>query len=95
VSKFFYDPSPVHPPGPTPIWPSKVRQHASLPVRFDSGSYPIGVDSQALECMANKAHLFEDLRLNKDKGQVDGIIDGLAIAGKGTFKFIIKDDEGK
>jgi hypothetical protein len=45
--------------------------------------------------MANKAHLFEDLRLNKDKGQVDGISDGLEIAGKGTFKFLIKDDEGK
>jgi hypothetical protein len=45
--------------------------------------------------MANKAHLFEDLRLNKDKGQVNGISDGLAIAGEGTFKFNIKDDEGK
>jgi hypothetical protein len=45
--------------------------------------------------MANKAHLFEDLRLNKDKGQVDGISDGLKIVGKGTFKFLIKDDEGK
>jgi len=44
--------------------------------------------------MANKAHLFEDLRLNKDKGQVDGISDGLEIAGKGIFKFNIKDDEG-
>jgi hypothetical protein len=44
--------------------------------------------------MANKAHLFEDLRLNKDKGQVDGISDGLEITGKGTSKFNIKDDEG-
>jgi hypothetical protein len=44
--------------------------------------------------MVNKAHLFEDLRLNKDKGQVSGIGNGLAIAGKGTFKFNIKDDEG-
>jgi hypothetical protein len=44
--------------------------------------------------MANKAHLFEDLHLNKDKGQVDGISDGLEIAGKGIFKFIITDDEG-
>jgi hypothetical protein len=44
--------------------------------------------------MANKAHLFEDLHLNEDKGQVDGISDGLEIAGKGTFKFIITDDEG-
>jgi hypothetical protein len=45
--------------------------------------------------MANKAHLFEDLRLNKDKGQVDGISDGLEIAGKGTFKFNIKDNGGR
>jgi hypothetical protein len=45
--------------------------------------------------MANKAHLFEDLHLNNDKGQVDGISDGLEIAGKGTFEFNIKDDEGK
>ena len=45
--------------------------------------------------MANKPHLFEDLRLNKDKEQVDGISDGLEIMGKGTFKFNIKDNEGK
>jgi hypothetical protein len=45
--------------------------------------------------MANKAHLFEDLRLNKEKGQVDGISNGLEITGKGTFKFNIKDDEGR
>jgi hypothetical protein len=45
--------------------------------------------------MTNKAHLFKDLRLNKDKGQVDGISDGLEIVGKGIFKFLIKDDEGK
>jgi hypothetical protein len=42
-----------------------------------------------------QSHLFEDLRLNEDKGQVNGISNGLAIAGKGTFKFTIKDDEGK
>jgi hypothetical protein len=44
--------------------------------------------------MVNKACLFEDLRLNKAKGQVNGISDGLAITGKATFKFTIKDDEG-
>ena len=70
-------------------------QSASSPVRFDSDSYPIGVDSHASRCMVNKPHLFEDLRLNKDKGQVDGISNGLAIAGEGTFKFNIKDDDGK
>ena len=42
----------------------------------------------------NKAHLFKDLRLTKAKGQVSGISDGLAIAGEGTFKFTIKDNEG-
>ncbi len=45
--------------------------------------------------MVNKAHLFEDLRLNEAKGQVSRISNGLEIAGKGTFKFLIKDDEGK
>ncbi len=44
--------------------------------------------------MINKAYLLEDLRLNKTKGQVSGISNGLAIAGKGTFKFTIKDNEG-
>jgi hypothetical protein len=72
-----------------------MLQSASPPVRFDSDFYPIGVDSHASRCMANKTHLFEDLCLNKDKGQVDGISDGLEIAGKGTFKFNIKDNEGR
>jgi hypothetical protein len=45
--------------------------------------------------MANETHLFEDLRLNKNNGQVDGIADGLAIEGKGTFKFDITDNDGK
>jgi hypothetical protein len=31
----------------------------------------------------------------KDKGQVDGISNGLAIASEGIFKFKIKDNEGK
>jgi hypothetical protein len=45
--------------------------------------------------MANAPHLFEDLRLDDDKGQVDGINSGLDIAGQGTFKFNITDDDGK
>ncbi len=45
--------------------------------------------------MANKPHLFKDLCLNKDNGQVDGISDGLEIAGEGTFKFNIANNEGK
>ena len=39
--------------------------------------------------MANDTHLFEDLRHRKNNGQVDGIADGLAIEGEGTFKFDI------
>ena len=70
-------------------------QPAPPPVRFDSDSYPIGVNCHASECMANKPHLFEDLRLNKDNGQVDGISNGLEIKGKVTFNFNITDDEGK
>ncbi len=44
--------------------------------------------------MVNKAHLFEDLRLSEAKGQVSGISNGLEIAGEGTFKFNVKDDDG-
>jgi hypothetical protein len=45
--------------------------------------------------MANSPHLFEDLRLNNDKGKVDGINSGLDIAGQGTFKFNTTNDDGK
>jgi hypothetical protein len=45
--------------------------------------------------MANDTHLFKDLRLNKNNGQVDGIADGLAIKGEGIFKFDITDDDSK
>jgi hypothetical protein len=38
--------------------------------------------------------LFEDLR-SSDKGEVEGINDGLKIIGKGTFKFKIEDDNGQ
>ncbi len=70
-------------------------QLAPRPVRFDLDSYPIGVDNHASRCMANAPHLFEDLHLNKDKGQVDRINSGLDIAGQGTFNFSITDDNGK
>jgi hypothetical protein len=70
-------------------------QLAPPPVCFDSDSYPIGVDNHALRCMANAPHLFENLRLNKDKGQVDRINSGLDIAGQGTFKFSITDNDGR
>jgi hypothetical protein len=45
--------------------------------------------------MANAPHLFEDLRLDNDKGQVDGINSGLDITGQGTFRFNITDEDGK
>jgi hypothetical protein len=70
-------------------------QLASPLVRFDSDSYPVGVDNHTSKCMANAPHLFEDLRLDDNKGQVDvGINSGLDMAGQRTFKFnIINDDE--
>jgi hypothetical protein len=45
--------------------------------------------------MANAPHLFEDLQLIDNAGEVNGIGEGLAIKGKGTFKFSIEDDNGK
>jgi hypothetical protein len=68
---------------------------APPPVRFDSDSYLIGVDNHASRCMANVPHLFEDLCLNDNEGQVNGINSGLNIAGQGTFKFNIANDNGK
>jgi len=64
-------------------------------VRFDSDSFPIGINNHASRCMANAPHLFEDLRLNDSAGEVNGIGEGLAIMGTGTFKFSIEDDIGK
>ncbi len=63
-------------------------------VRFDSDSYPIGVDCHASRCMANSPHLFEDLKLAK-VGAVTSINQGLDIQGVGTFKFKIDDDNGR
>jgi hypothetical protein len=63
-------------------------------VRFDSNSFPICIDNHASYCMANSPHLFENLVLS-DVGKVDGINEGLEIAGKGTFKFMITDDNGR
>ncbi len=59
-------------------------QPAPPPVRFDSDSYPIGVDNHASKCMANAPHLFENLCLNNNKGQVDGINSGLDITFPGS-----------
>jgi hypothetical protein len=70
-------------------------QTAPPPVRFDSDSYLIRVDNHASRCMANALHLFEDLHLDNNKGQVDRITSGLNISGQGTFKFNIADNNGK
>jgi hypothetical protein len=63
-------------------------------VQFDSDSFPIRINNHASYCMANSPHLFDDLILS-DVGNVDGINEGLAILGKGTFKFSISDDDSR
>ena len=49
----------------------QTLQPTSSPVRFDSDSFLIGVDSHASRCMANDTHLFKDLRLNKDNRSME------------------------
>jgi hypothetical protein len=61
---------------------------------FDSDSFQIRIDNHASYCIANSPHLFDDLIL-LDVGKVDGINEGLAILGKGTFKFNISDNDGR
>jgi hypothetical protein len=64
-----------------------------LAIRFDSDSYPIGIDTHALHSMVNAPHLFKDLKLG-EVGEVEGIKLGLDIKGTGTFKFKIEDNNG-
>jgi hypothetical protein len=64
-------------------------------VQFDSDSFCIGIDNHALQCMANAPHLFEDLQLTDNVEEVKGIGNGLAIEGKGMFKFSLEEDQGK
>jgi len=45
--------------------------------------------------MANAPHLFEDLHLTNNAGEVNGIGNGLAIKGKGIFKVLIEDNNRK
>jgi hypothetical protein len=71
-----------------------MLQSAPPPVRFDSDSYPIGVDNHASKCMANVPHLFENLHLSNNKRGVDGINSGLDIKGEGTLKFNITNNDG-
>jgi len=64
-------------------------------VRFDSDSYPIGVDGHASCCMGNHPDQFEDLQLTTDGKSVTGIGSSVIIKGVGTFKFNIEDDTGQ
>ena len=64
-------------------------------VRFDSDSFSIGIDNHASQYMANAPHLFENLQLTNDAGEVNVIDNRLAIKGKGTFKFSLEDDNGQ
>ncbi len=65
------------------------------PVCSDSDLIPIRIHKHASQCMANVPHLFKDLCLASNRGQVDGIGKGLEIQGEGTFKFSIEDDNGR
>jgi hypothetical protein len=63
-------------------------------VRFDSDSFLIKVDNHASYCYVNSPHLLDNCVLS-NKGSVDGMTDGQPIKGKGTFKFTIRDDNGR
>ena len=73
-------------------WPS------SKVVRFDSDSFPIGIDTQASRCISyNMAH-FEDLHLDDvDSSSSCEGLDGTSVRihGYGTLVFSIQDDQGR
>jgi hypothetical protein len=55
-------------------------------IQFDLDSFPVSIDCHASYCMRNSDHLLEDLKLMPhNKRQVNGINEGLTIAGEGTF----------
>jgi hypothetical protein len=64
-------------------------------MHFDTDSFLIGMDTFASITMATQPEHFDGLILTKKDGIVKGIEGGLAIKGKGTFKFNIEDDHGK
>ncbi len=64
-------------------------------VRFNLDSFSIGIDNHASRCMANAPHLFKNLHLTNDAGEVNGIGKGLAIKGKETFRFLLEDGNEK
>jgi hypothetical protein len=69
-------------------------QRRSTFVRFDSDSFPVGVDNHASRCLANNARLFKNLR-PFCSGQVGGIEGGLEIKGQGMLVLNMNDDNGK
>lgn len=70
-------------------WPTQ-----QAPSRFDSDSFPVGIDTQSSRCISfNKAH-FEDLHLHR-VGECTGIGGHqVEIEGVGTLVFSIQDDAG-
>jgi hypothetical protein len=58
---------PIWDPNYLTLQSEMTLQSAPPPVRFDSDSYPIGVDNHTSKCMANAPHLFENLHLNNEK----------------------------
>ncbi len=94
VESFFqrFSGPPIWDPTCLALQSERMLQLAPPLVRFDSDSYSIGVNNQASKCMANAPH---DLCLRDNKGQVDGMNSGLDIAGQGTFKFNITNNDGK
>ena len=69
-------------------------QQRSTFVRFDSNSFPVGVDNHTSRCLANNARLFKNLR-PFCSGRVGGIEGGLEIKGQGTLVLDMNDDNGK
>ena len=69
-------------------WPSSSLS------RFDSDSFPVGIDNQASRCISyNKSH-FEDLHLD-DVGECEGLGGSqVRIHGYGTLVFTLQDDSG-
>jgi hypothetical protein len=61
------------------------------PVQFDSDLFTIGINNHVSQCMVKAPHLFKDLCLASNRGQVNGIGKRLEIQGEGKFKFSIKE----
>ena len=63
---------------------------------FDTDSFIIGIDTHVSVTMAKHPDRFDDLVLTpNDNSIIAGIEGGLVIKGHGTFKFQLKDNDGK